>query len=122
MALITPFFAVNSVIFQNYARSTLKAMTSASVSAPSANITRRSTPNATPEPVRHTDFQGFNQILVNGVLRQTARRALTVILFKALLLLTGIRQFMETIRQLNTFIINLKAFSDPMIFGTDLRQ
>lgn len=64
----------------------------------------------------------FNQILVNGVLRQTARRALTVILFKALLLLTGIRQFMETIRQLNTFIINLKAFSDPMIFGTDLRQ
>lgn len=122
MALITPFFAVNSVIFQNYARSTLKAMTSASVSAPSANITRRSTPNATPEQSGIPTFKASIGILVNGVLRQTARRALTIILFKALLLLTGIRQFMETIRQLNTFIINLKAFSDPMIFGTDLRQ
>jgi len=27
----------------------------------------------------------------------------------------------ETIRQLNTFVVNLEALSDPMIFRADLR-
>ncbi|CNU45972.1 Uncharacterised protein [Salmonella enterica subsp. enterica serovar Bovismorbificans] len=60
--------------------------------------------------------------MVNRLLRQTASGALTIVLFKALLLLTCVRQFVETIRQLNTFVVHLKALGDAMILGTDLCQ
>ncbi|SQC48791.1 Uncharacterised protein [Klebsiella pneumoniae] len=33
----------------------------------------------------------------------------------------GVGQLVETVRQLNTFVIDLKALSDPMIFRADLR-
>jgi hypothetical protein len=56
------------------------------------------------------------------LLRQTTRGTLAIILLKTLLLFAGIGQFMETIRQLNTFEVDLKAFRHAVIFGADLRQ
>ena len=72
--------------------------------------------------IRHPNLQRFKQVVVNWLLRQATRGTFTIILLKPLLLFTRIGQLMETIRQLNTFVINLKSLCDPMIFGTDLCQ
>ena len=66
--------------------------------------------------------QRIQQIRINRMHRQAARRTATVILLKTLTLLTAVGQLTETVRQLNAFVIDLKAFGHTVIFGTDLRQ
>jgi hypothetical protein len=85
------------------------------LSAPSASMTTRSTPSATPEQ------SGRQQVVIDGLLRKAARGAFAVILLKPQALFMGVGQLVETVRQLNTFVIDLKALSDPMIFRADLR-
>ncbi len=92
-------------------------MTSASVSAaPSANITRRSTPNATPGSQAYRLSRRQSDSGQWGAAANRAPRAYGY-LVQSVVAAHGHPSVHETIRQLNTFIINLKAFSDPMIFG-----
>ncbi len=71
--------------------------------------------------VRQTRLQRRQQVVIDGLLRKAARGAFAVILLKPQALFMGIGQLVETVRQLNTFVIDLKALSDPMIFRADLR-
>ncbi len=66
--------------------------------------------------VRQTRLQRRQQVVIDGLLRKAARGAFAVILLKPQALFMGIGQLVETVRQLNTFVIDLKALSDPMIF------
>ncbi|STS79589.1 Uncharacterised protein [Klebsiella pneumoniae] len=71
--------------------------------------------------VRQTRLQRRQQVVIDGLLRKAARGAFAVILLKPQALFMGVGQLVETVRQLNTFVIDLKALSDPMIFRADLR-
>ena len=71
--------------------------------------------------VRQTRLQRCQQVVIDGLLRKAARGAFAVILLKPQALFMGVGQLVETVRQLNTFVIDLKALSDPMIFRADLR-
>ncbi|VFS39701.1 Uncharacterised protein [Serratia liquefaciens] len=66
--------------------------------------------------VRQTRLQRRQQVVIDGLLRKAARGAFAVILLKPQALFMGVGQLVETVRQLNTFVIDLKALSDPMIF------
>lgn len=94
-------------------------MTSTSCSAPSASITRRSTPSATPG-YRASQRSASSRLLSIGCCGNP-RAARYDYLVETLLLFTSIRQFVETIRQLNTFVIDLEAFSHA-VTGANLRQ
>ncbi|SUG49985.1 Uncharacterised protein [Salmonella enterica subsp. arizonae] len=62
-------------------------------------------------------------MIIYWLLRQPSRGALyDVSCSKRCCCSACVRQFVETIRQLNTFVVHLKALSDAMIFRTDLRQ
>ena len=71
--------------------------------------------------VRQTRLQRRQQVVIDGLLRKAARGAFAVILLKPQALFMGVGQLVEAVRQLNTFVIDLKALSDPMIFRADLR-
>ena len=71
--------------------------------------------------VRQTRLQRRQQVVIDGLLRKAARGPLAIVLLKAQALLMGVGQLVETIRQLNSFVIDLEALSDPMIFRADLR-
>lgn len=66
--------------------------------APSASMTTRSTPSATPEQSGRPAFQRRQQVVIDGLLRKAARGAFTVVLLKAQALLTGVGQLVETVR------------------------
>jgi hypothetical protein len=90
------------------------------LSAPSASIT---TVNAQRHAgaVRQARLQRRQQVVIDRLLRKAARGAFAVVLLESQTLFAGIGQLVETIRQLNTFVVNLEALSDPMIFRADLR-
>lgn len=71
--------------------------------------------------VRQTRLQRRQQVVIDGLLRKAACGAFAVILLKPQALFMGVGQLVETVRQLNTFVIDLEALSDPMIFRADLR-
>lgn len=66
--------------------------------------------------VRQPRLQRRQQVVIDGLLRETARGTLAVVLLKAQALLMGVGQLVETICQLNPFVIDLEALRDPMIF------
>jgi hypothetical protein len=100
-------FIIEREAERDQARSTVKAITSPMLSAPAPASPRgqRPAPRRSNPAAR---LQSRQQIVIDWLLRQAASGALAVILLKTLLLFARVGQLVETVRQLNAFVIDLK--------------